>query len=168
MGQFEAFIGVNFWTALFTLLNTTVLCVVLGKFLFKPVKNMIDSRQKEIDELYTKAQDAKVLAEQQQAEYAQKLESAYAAGEQIVKEAVARGQSREEEILRKANREAAAILDKATADIAREKQKAVSEAKNEISDMALEIAGKVVGKSLNDADQAKLVDSFIAELGEQP
>lgn len=167
MGQFEAFIGVNFWTALFTLLNTTALCIVLGKFLFKPVKKMIDSRQKEIDELYTKAQDAKALAEQQQAEYTQKLENAYAAGEQIVKEAVARGQNREEEILRKANQEAAAILDKASADIAREKQKAVSEAKNEISDMALEIAGKVVGKSLNDADQAKLVDSFIAELGEQ-
>ena len=33
--------------------------------------------------------------------------------------------------------------------------------------MALEIAGKVVGRNLNDADQAQLVDSFIAELGEQ-
>ena len=49
MGQFESFIGVDFWTALFVLLNTLAIFVVAKKFLFVPVHNMIESRQKEID-----------------------------------------------------------------------------------------------------------------------
>ena len=51
MGQFESFIGVNFWTALFILLNTCSIFVVARKFLFTPVHNMIESRQKEISEI---------------------------------------------------------------------------------------------------------------------
>ena len=85
----------------------------------------------------------------------------------MVKEAVARGQNREEEIIRQANAQAAAILDKASADIAMEKKKAINDAKDEISEMALAIAEKVVGRELTAADQADLVDAFINELGEQ-
>jgi len=83
-----------------------------------------------------------------------------------VKEAVARGQAREEEILRKANQEAAAIMDKAAADIAQEKKKALNDAKNEIADLSLAIAGKVVERELNEADQTDLIDRFIDRLGE--
>ena len=52
------------------------------------------------------------------------------------------------------------------ADIELEKKKAINEAKDEISDLAMAIAGKVVGRSLTDADHAQLVESFIDELGE--
>ena len=83
-----------------------------------------------------------------------------------MKEATERGQQRQEEILRQANAEAEAIRQKAQADIAQEKKKALNDAKNEIADLAMEIAGKVVGHSLQGADQEKLVEQFIAELGE--
>ena len=46
MGQFESFIGVDFWTALFVLLNTCAIFIVARKFLFLPVRNMIEFRQK--------------------------------------------------------------------------------------------------------------------------
>ena len=92
---------------------------------------------------------------------------AAATGERIVKDAVARAQSREEEILRQANADAAAIMDKAAADIAMEKKKALNDAKDEISDMAMAIAEKVVGRELRVADQEKLVEDFINELGGQ-
>ena len=49
MSGFESIIGVDFWTALFTLLNMVITFALLGKFLFKPVKKMIDDRQKEIE-----------------------------------------------------------------------------------------------------------------------
>lgn len=163
--MFESFIGVNFWTALFILLNTLAIFFVAKKYLFEPVKKMIDSRQKEIDDMYDSAGNAKAQAEALQAEYQQKLSVAQATSDRMVQEAVARGQAREEDILRQANAEAAAILDKATADIAQEKKKALNEAKDEISSLAMEIAGKVVGRALNAEDQAKLVDSFIDELG---
>ena len=164
--MFESFIGVNFWTALFVLLNTLLLLYVATKFLFVPVKAMIDSRQKEIDDMYAAANHAQADAEAMQEEYRQKLSSAQAASERLVKEAVDRGHAREEEIIRKANADAAAIMDKASADIAMEKKKALNDAKDEISDLAMAIAGKVVGRELSNADQSKLIDSFIDELGD--
>ena len=165
--MFESFIGINFWTALFVLLNFLLLFFVAKKFLFVPVKKMIDSRQQEIDDMYAQAQSAQDSAKAMEAEYQTKLETAQQTSDRLVKEAVARGKSREEEIIRQANREADAIREKASADIAREKKQAVNDAKNEISALAMEIAGKVVGESLDAAQQEKLVDSFLEELGEQ-
>lgn len=167
MEEFASFIGVDFWQALFTLLNTLTIYFCAKKFLFVPVKKIIDARQQEIDQMYDDAGKARAAALAMESEYTVKLTNAQQTSERLVKEAVARGQSREEEIIRQANQNAAAILDKAAADIAQEKKKAVNDAKDEISDMALTIAGKVVGRVLNDADQAELVDRFIAELGDE-
>lgn len=162
--MFESFIGVNFWTALFVLLNTLAIFFVAKKFLFVPVKNMIDSRQKEIDAMYDAAGAAQAEAQALQSEYQEKLAVAQQTSDRMVKEAVARGQNRQEEIVSQANAEARAILDKAAADIAQEKKKAINDAKNEISALAMAIAEKVVGRELTEVDQAKLVDEFINEL----
>ena len=167
MGQFEAFVGVNFWTALFTLLNTLTIYFVAKKFLFKPVMKMIRERQEEIDGMYASADKTCNEAEAMADEYRQKLSAATETSERMVKEAVERGQRREEEIIRSANEEATAIRQKASADIAQEKKKAINDAKDEISEMAMAIAEKVVGRALNEVDQASLVDHFIEELGEQ-
>lgn len=166
MGQFEAFIGINPWTALFVLLNTLTIFFVGRKFLFNPVMQIITQRQKEIDDMYASADAAKENADALQAEYQQKLSDASQTSERLVKEATARGQAREEEIVRKAMEEADAIRQKASDDIAQEKKKAINDAKDEISVIALSIAGKVVGRELSAQDQSDLVDSFIDELGD--
>ena len=166
MGQFEAFVGVNFWTALFILLNTLVIFFVAKKFLFGPVMKIITDRQQEIDDMYTQADSAKEEAVKLQAEYEDKLSQAAATSERLVKEATVRAQGREEEIIREANERAEAIRAKASTDIAQEKKKALNDAKDEISVIALAIAGKVVGRELDAEDQRNLVDSFIEELGE--
>ena len=164
---FEAFLGVNPWTALFTLANTVTLFLVLKKMLFKPVLQMIEDQQNEIDDMYRQADESNRQAKALQTEYEAKFAAASEEAERLVKDAILRGQSREEEIVRQANAEADAIREKASADIAQEKKKAVAEAKGEISDLALEIAQKMIGKSLDGNDQKRLVDSFIDELGEQ-
>ena len=165
--MFESFLGVNPWTALFILLNTLTIYFVARKYLFGPVMKIIEDRQKEIDDMYANADAAKNSAAALEQEYKLKLSAAVETGERIVKDATVRAQSREEEILRQANAEASAIRDKAAADIAMEKKKAISDAKDEISGMAIAIAEKVVGRELNAADQSKLVDDFINELGDQ-
>lgn len=165
--MFESFIGVNFWTALAVLINTLLIFFVGKHYLFEPVKKMIDSRQKEIDDMYAEADDAREQAKALQAEYDKKLAAAAETSEQIVKDAIARGQSREEQIVRKAKAEADAILTKAGADIAQEKKKAINDAKNEISGLALAIAEKVVGRELNGKDQQNLINGFIDALGEE-
>ena len=166
LDRFESFIGINFWTALFVLLNTLAIFFVAKKFLIGPVLKIITDRQQEIDGMYRDAGNAKANAEAMQAEYQMKLSSAHATSERIVKEAVVRGQAREEEILRQANAEASAIMNKAAADIALEKKKAINDAKDEISGIALAIAGKVVGRELTSADQSNLIDHFSEELGD--
>ena len=165
--MFESFLGVNPWTTLFILLNTLTIFFVAKKFLFKPVMKIITERQQEIDNLYADAGAAKEQAKQLQESYQQKLNAAQETSDRIVKEAVARGQSREEQIIRDANAQAAAIMDKASRDIAQEKKKAINDAKNEISDLAMAIACKVVERELKDSDQASLIDGFIRELGDE-
>ena len=167
MGYFESFIGVNFWTALFVLLNMLVVFFVAKHFLIEPVHKIITDRQKEIDDMYASADKAKEDAQAMKADYQQKLEAAQATAERLVKEAAVRGANREEEIVRQANAEAAQILAKAAADAQLEKKKAVNDAKDEISGLAMAIAGKVVGRELNAADQSALVDHFIDELGDK-
>ena len=166
MGQFEGFIGVDFWTALFVLLNTLAIFFVARKYLFNPVHKMITDRQKEIDTMYADAGKAKEEAEKLEAEYQQKLADAQATSDRLVQEAVRRGQDREEEIVRQATEEATAIMNKASSDIAMEKKKAINDAKNELSSMAVAIAEKVGGRELKEKDQSALVDHFIDELGD--
>jgi F-type H+-transporting ATPase subunit b len=127
---------------------------------------MIEDRQNEIDDMYRKADDSQKRAEALQTEYEEKFALASQEAERLVKDAIHRGHDREAEIVRQANAEALAIREKASADIAQEKKKAVAEAKGEISDLAVEIAEKVIGKALDDAEQKRLVDSFIDELGD--
>lgn len=166
MGEFLSFIGVDFWTALFTLLNFLAVFFVGKKFLWGPVMKIITDRQKEIDDMYTSAGEAQTEANAMRDEYQQKLSAAQQTSERLVKEATLRGQAKEEEIIQKANEEASAILSKAAADIAMEKKKAINDAKGEIASLSLAIAGKVVERELSNADQQKLIDSFIDGLGD--
>ncbi len=168
MGATEEFVDINFWTSLFTLLNFLALFLVLTKFLYKPVMDIIRKRQQEIDDMYAQANSAKENAEAMQAQYQKELHEAAATGERLVKEAEARGLAREAQIISQAQKDADAIMEKASRNIALEKEKAVSGAKEEISDIAIVLAEKVIGKSLKNADRQELVDSFIDELGDTP
>ena len=102
LDKFESFVGVNLWTMIFAWINLLILYLLFKKFLFVPIKKMIDSRQQEIDDMYANAGAAEANAQQLEAEYKEKLSVAAATGERIVKDAVARAQSREEEIIRQA------------------------------------------------------------------
>ncbi len=166
MEGFESLVGVNFWTALFTLCNMIITFLLLKKFLFKPVKKMIDDRQNEIDGLFTDAKNSADEAEALKKRYQAQLDAAGEERERIIKEATARGVKREEEIVGKAKQEASAVLEKAKTDIEREKKKAVNEIKNDISAIAADIAEKIVEKEIDPDKQTELVNSFIDGLGD--
>ena len=109
MTGFESFVGVNPWTALFTFCNMLITFAVLKKFLFKPVKKMIDDRQQEIDTMYADADAAKQKAADLEKEYADHLQSIKDERDAMLREATARAQKREEEIVGEARAEAASI-----------------------------------------------------------
>ena len=148
---FESFVGVDFWTCLFTLCNLVILYLVMKKLLFKPVKNMIDSRQKEVDDLYDNANRAKAEAEESEA---------------LLRDANRRAQLREEEILRDAQDKAAQTMQRAEAQVALEKKRAMNEIKDDVSDMAVDIASAVLQRDIRSEEHTELIDSFIEKLGD--
>ena len=167
MKGFEAFVGVNFWTMIFAWLNLLILFIFLRKLLFNPVKNMIDSRQKEIDDMYSDAEKSRTEATELRCEYEKKISLANEESEEILKKAVRKAQLREEEILREADEKAARTLERAQEQVELEKKRAVNEVKNEVSEMAIGIAAAVIEKDISKEEHKGLIDEFIKNMGNE-
>ena len=165
LDKFESFVGVNFWTMIFAWINLLILYLFLKKILFKPVKNMIDSRQKEVDDMYSDAEKSKSDAAILKSEYEEKLEKANEESEEILKRAVRKAQLREEEIIKNADEEARRALERAREEAELEKKRALNDIKDEVSDMALSIASKVIERDVSEAEHKALIDDFIRDLG---
>ena len=163
----ESFVGVNFWTMIFAWCNLAILYFFLRKLLFLPIKKMIDSRQKEIDDMYSNAESSQQAAMTLKAEYEEKIEHANEESEEILKKAVRRAQLREEDILREANDKAARTLKRAEEQVELEKKRAINEVKNEVSDLAIGIASAVIERDIDEKEHAALIDHFINNMGEE-
>ena len=164
--EFEAFVGVNPWTMIFAWINLVILYFFLRKLLFKPVKSMIDSRQKEIDDMYADAEGSVKSAEAMRCEYEKKLSCANEESEEILKKALRRAQLREEEILKDAEEKAKRTLDRADEQIELEKKQAINEVKDEVSRLAVDIASALIERDVSAEEHKGLIDEFIAEIGE--
>lgn len=167
LNAFEGFVGVNFWTMIFAWINLLVLYLVLRKILFKPIKNMIDSRQKEVDDMYDEAESSRRDAALMKAEYEEKMKHAEEKSEDILKKAVRKAQLREEEILQEANEKAARTLKRAEEQVELEKKRAINEVKDEVSDMAIGIAAAVIERDVDKKEHAAMIDDFIRQMGEK-
>ena len=165
--KFEAFVGVNPWTMIFAWLNLLILYLFLKKLAFKPLKNMIDSRQKEIDDMYSDAESSKESAEKMKAEYEEKLSHAEEESEEILKSAQRRALLKEEEILKEANAAAARTLERAEEQIALEKKRALNEVKDEVSSMAIGIASAVIERDVSEREHESLINDFINNIGNE-
>lgn len=77
-----------------------------------------------------------------------------------------RGEDRFEEIVAEAKKEAERITTKANSEIEREKQKAMNEIKDDISEIAMMIASKVIQKDINSSDHDRLIKDFIDNVGD--
>ena len=161
----ESFVGLNVWTILFAWCNLLILYLFLKKILFKPVKKMIDSRQQEVDDMYSGAEAAEADAKAMKAEYEAKLAKADEESEEILRTAQRRAILKEEEILKEATVEATRIRDRATDEIALEKKRMLGEIKDEVSGMAIDIASAVIGREVSDKEHEQFIDQFIDGLG---
>ena len=140
---------------------------IMKKFLFKPVKKMIDDRQQEIDDLYADANKSKEDAQELKLQYEERLEDANREKEEILRNAYRKAQLREEEILREAHNKAAKTLQRADEQIEREKKRALNDIKEDVSSMAVEIAAAVLERDIKGSEHKALIDAFIENLGER-
>lgn len=165
-GDYFPFLTIDPVTMIATLINTLILFLVLKHFLFKPVNKILDERKQNVEETYRQADEKLSEAARLESEYTEKLANAKEESAEIVKNATKRAQTRSDEIIAEAKKEASSLMVKANADIEKEKKRAVNQIKDEISDIALAVAEKVVEKEIDPKDHERLIESFISELGE--
>ena len=167
LDKFESFVGVNFWTMIFAWVNLLILYIAFKKFLFVPIKKMIDDRQHEIDDIYSDAESARESAGELKAEYEEKISHANEESEEILKAALRRAQLKEEEILKEANAEASRVLERAEEQIELEKKRALNDVKDQVSSMAIGIASAVIERDVSEDEHRELIDDFINNIGNE-
>ena len=166
MELYQSLVSVNPITLIAQICNLFIQLFVFKKFFWDKIVAVIDARREAADKEIVEAENAKAEALSIKQTYEENMLQARAQADQILQSAQKSAVARSEEIIGQAQQQAAQIKAKASADIEQEKKKALNDAKDEISVIALAIAGKVVGRELNGADQSALVDQFINELGE--
>ena len=163
---YQSLVAVNPVTLIAQICNLFLQLFVFKKFFWDKILAILDQRREAADKEITDAQAARAEADVIKATYEQNMREAKEKADGILLNAQKTATARSEEILSQAHAQAAQIKSKASSDIEMEKKKAINDAKNEISGLAMAIAGKVVERELNTADQADLIDRFINELGD--
>ena len=151
-------ISVNIWHIVISLANLVILFLILKKLLFKPVKKIVDKRQKELDA---------VLRCWIRAEWEGKMATAEAEADKIISDAVERADSRNEVMLYESREKADQIIRKAKADIERERKDARETIKKEIVDVSQTLSEQIIGREINMDDHRDLIDKAIDKIGEE-
>ena len=160
-------ISVNIWHIVISLANLVILFLILKKLLFKPVKKIVDKRQKEIESEYKKAEKTQAEADAIKAEWEGKMATAEAEADKIISDAVERADSRNEVMLYESREKADQIIRKAKADIERERKDARETIKKEIVDVSQTLSEQIIGREINMDDHRDLIDRAIDRIGEQ-
>ena len=153
------------WTFIIQILNLFIQVYLIKKFLFKPINEILEKRKNLADKTIREAREAQEKADSLKEQYESSLTTAHAEAAQIVSDAQKEAQNKADTLLKEAQEEATNLKARAAADIEQEKKKAINEAKDEIGGLAMDIAGKVVEKEINEADHKKLIDDFINKVG---
>lgn len=162
----QGLVGIVPWTFVAQICNLFIQVYLIKRFLFKPINAMLEKRKAMADAQIQDAVKANEEAQAMKQEYEQSMEEAKARANEIVTQAQRTATLQSEEMLKEAGRQATAMKEKAEADIAQERRKAVNDIKDEIGGMAMEIAGKVIEREIREEDHAKLIEEFIANVGE--
>ena len=166
MELYQSLVTVNPVTLIAAIANLFIQLLIFRHLFWNKILKVLDQRRQAADQEIAQAKAAHEEAHTIKATYEQNMKEAKARAEGTLLNAQKTATARSEEIIGQAQAPAAQIKGKASSDIELEKKKAINHAKNEISGLAMAIAGKVVERELNSADQADMIDRFIQELGD--
>ena len=145
--------GLFFWT----ILTFLVLLWALRKFAWKPLLELLESRENLIRTSLDDAEKARVELESLQEKSQEMLTEARAQAQSVIADGKVMAEKLREDILEKAREKADAIVKNAELQIEAEKEKVLKEIKSEIADMSISIASKLIGKNLSTEDNAGLI-----------
>ena len=155
-------ISVNLWQILISLINLVLLFLILKRFLFKPVKNVLAKRQEEIDKQYADAELAQNEANDSRDKWQEKLSGAKAEADAIIQKATDNARYRGEKLIAEAEEKA----ESAKTEAELEKKKAADGIKREIVEVSGALTEKMLEREINTEDHRTLIDSFIEKVGE--
>ncbi|MCI6267239.1 MAG: F0F1 ATP synthase subunit B [Clostridiales bacterium] len=167
MDLYQSLVTVNPVTLIAQICNLFLQMFLVKVFFLDKIKAIIDARREAADKEITDARTAKEEAMVIKATYEQNMLESKAEAEKILQSAQQTAAKRGEQIISDAQKTAVAMKQRAEAEIAQEKKRVLNETKDEISEIAMAIAGKVVGRELTASDHAQMVDSFIDKLGDE-
>ena len=157
-------ISVNIWAIVASLANLLILTLIVKRFLFKPVKKIVDARRAAIDNDYAQAQAARDQAEESRQNYEAAMAAAKQTSDQIIADATRTAEHRSNEIVAEARQKATDIRRQAETDAILERKKAEDDMKHEIAEVSTQLTGKLLQREINEDDHKKLIDSFLNEL----
>lgn len=155
------------WTIILQLINTLIICIILGKLLVKPIHEFVQKRQNDVDDSLKNAEIKNQEAIELRRQYEHKIKAAQREGRDIVKAARTKAEDRSREIIGEANRQAEELKKMAEAEIEKEKSRTLNEAKEQIVSMAVFMAEKILEKELDEKEQREFINRILNELGEK-
>ena len=159
-------ISVNIWDILISLANLLIIFLLFKRFLYKPVRKVLDKRKGAIDEQYAVAEEAKQSALNDKQVYEMKLRSAQDEADEMIKNAAATADRRSAKIIDDAKDKADGIIRQAHSEVELEKKKAEDEIRHQIADVSALLTEKVLEREINEKDHREFIDSFIQGIGE--
>lgn len=151
------------WTFVVMIINLYILYRIIRRFLFKPVQDIIKKRQEDIDGIFTEAESAKIEADKAKQCYENKLSEVHTEASEVIENAMKSAQNQEDKILKNAQQKAKVIVQKAYDDAELAEVKASEALKDDISDMAIDIARKITMREINQSDHEKLIKDCLEQ-----
>lgn len=152
-------------TILFVLVSFLVLLLALKKFAWGPVINMMDARENKIAGDIDNAEQSKLNAANLEKQRELELKEARTEAQSIIAQAKETAEKNAHHILIDAQDNAVRMKKQAKDDIRLERERMVEEAKNEVADLSIEIASKILKKELTASAHQELIQSSIEQLG---
>lgn len=150
-----------------TVINLLILFVALKVFLFKPVQKIIAQRQEETDRQLAEAQAKQTEADELKEKYTAVLADAENEKKQILKDARNDADAQYQKIIADAKDRARQIEEKASADAENQKAQILKNTEQEIADMVVCAASKIVGTQSGAQIDKSLYDEFLVKAGEE-
>lgn len=154
-------IGTLFWTVVIF----TLFFLILKKFAWKPVLNAVKQRDEMIKGSLASAEKARKEMLKLQSDNEAILRKAREEREGIIKEARDVRDKLISEAKGKASEEAEKLIEKARAGIEREKAIALADIREQVANLSIEIASKLIGEKLKKTgEQEKLIENYLKEV----
>ncbi|NOY83642.1 MAG: F0F1 ATP synthase subunit B [Nitrospirae bacterium] len=160
--MFEAEPGLIIWTWL----CFGVLLALLSKFAYKPIVAFLDSRAASIQEELEGSEAKRKEAEDLLVKYKTQLDEGRLEVQKMIEEGRAVGEKLKREIVDKAADESKGLVKKAQEEIDREKKKALMELQEQVAELSVQVASKMIQDTLQPKDHEKLIEDALAQVKE--